>query len=383
MKNYNRRAFLSSSAALMALAGAAFAGATLGSRSANNLRDLFASDFRVGTALSNRSLSGSSPELVSLVQKEFSAITAENAMKWELLRPTLTEWDWQKADRLVQTGEAAGMQVIGHVLVWHSQVPDAVFRDASGAPLTASATLARMSEHIQHVMDRYKGRVQVWDVVNEAVDEGNVWRKSHWHTLTDGAYFPRAFEVAHEADPAAHLLYNDYSMHIPEKRDFILQQLTRFRRQGVPIHGVGMQAHVHLEDPSIAELERSIQAYARAGLRVHITELDVDVLPKAYEYMGAEISKSFAYSDALNPFADGLPQKVADQLARRYEQLFRLFLKYRDDIERVSMWGTVDGESWKNDWPVRGRTNYPLLFNRDGERKSAYHAVANLKRSQA
>ncbi|WP_288132826.1 endo-1,4-beta-xylanase [Microbulbifer sp.] len=383
--NGDRRQFLRNS---LAAAGAGLVLGTAGPRSLlaaattppqSGLAGLFAPDFAVGTALSNTTLLGQNPSLESLVAREFSAITAENAMKWEEIHPTADSWDWQRADYFVEYGQRTGMYTIGHTLVWHSQMPEWVFIDQDGKPRPKAVVQKAMEEHIAAVAGRYRGRIQAWDVVNEAVTDDGKWRESHWYNTFGEDYFSRAFHLAREVDPKAELLYNDYNMTIPAKRDFALAQIQKFRKQGMPIEGVGMQAHVHLSEPEIAKLEASIEAIAAAGLEVHITELEVDVLPKAYDYMGAEISTNFEYSDELNPFRDGLPQKVADQLAARYESLFNLFLKHKDKIRRVSLWGTTDAESWKNDWPVVGRTNYPLIFDREGKPKEAYYAVAGLK----
>ncbi|WP_199775485.1 endo-1,4-beta-xylanase [Microbulbifer pacificus] len=346
---------------------------------APGLGTLFAKDFKVGTALSNTTLRAQNPGLESLVAREFSAVTAENAMKWEEVHPQADTWDWQRADHLVDFGQRHQMYTIGHTLVWHSQMPETVFVDAHGRLRKRKEIELAMEAHIATLAGRYRGKIQAWDVVNEAVTDNGQWRESHWYNALGENYFPRAFHLAREVDPNAELLYNDYNMTSPAKRDFALAQIAKFRRQGMPIDGVGMQAHVHLREPAIAEVEASIETIAAAGLNVHITELDVDVLPKAYDYMGAEISTNFAYSEELNPFPEQLPEKLVDELAARYESLFKLFLKHRDKVRRVSLWGTTDAESWKNDWPVVGRTNYPLIFDREGEPKKAYYAVAGLK----
>ncbi|WGL18311.1 endo-1,4-beta-xylanase [Microbulbifer bruguierae] len=340
---------------------------------------LFAGDFKVGTALSNTTLLAQNPELEALVSREFSAITAENAMKWEEVHPQADTWDWQRADHFVDFGHRKQMYTIGHTLVWHSQIPESVFVDTHGRLRKRGEIVRAMETHIGTLAGRYRGKIQAWDVVNEAVTDDGQWRKSLWYNTLGDSYFSRAFHLAREADPGAELLYNDYSMHLPAKRDGVIDKIAKLRKQGMPIHGVGMQAHVHLDDPAISELEASIEAIAAVGLDVHITELDVDVLPKAYDYMGAEISTNFAYSEELNPFPEQLPEKLVDELAARYESLFKLFLKHRDKVRRVSLWGTTDAESWKNDWPVVGRTNYPLIFDREGEPKKAYYAVAGLK----
>ena len=381
--NRERRHFLQVAGAGLALAAGAHRALAASTRQAfqSGLGALYSRDFAIGTALSNSTLYGKNPGLEALVAREFTAITAENAMKWEEVHPQADVWDWPRADRLVDFGSRHNKYTIGHTLVWHSQIPESVFIDGAGKPRSAARVQGAMDDHIRTLVGRYRGRVRAWDVVNEGFTDAGEWRDSHWYTTLGEDYFPRAFHLAHEVDPKAELLYNDYNMHLPAKRDFALQQIQKFRKQGMPIHGVGMQAHVHLDEPAIAELEASIEAIAAAGLDVHITELDVDVLPRAYDHMGAEISTNFEYSEALNPFSDKLPAQVADQLASRYESLFTLFLKHRDKIRRVSLWGTTDAESWKNDWPVVGRTNYPLMFDRLGEPKKAYYSVAGLRKS--
>ncbi|WP_299596467.1 endo-1,4-beta-xylanase [uncultured Microbulbifer sp.] len=387
--NQCRRQFLRSAlsaAAVGLVTGTAIPGRLLAEASfkagaGTGLAALFAGDFKLGTALSNTTLLARNPGIEALVAREFSAITAENAMKWEEVHPDAESWDWQRADYFVGYGQRNGMYNIGHTLVWHSQMPESVFVDGHGRLRPAADVKLSMETHIATLVGRYHGKIQAWDVVNEAVTDEGLWRESLWYKSLGEGFFPRAFHLAQEADPQAELLYNDYSMTIPAKRDFALAQIVRFRKKGMPVHGVGMQAHVHLADPELASLEASIEAIAATGLDVHITELDVDVLPKAYDYMGAEISTNFAYADALNPYPEALPQKVVDELAARYESLFRLFWKHREVVRRVSLWGTTDAESWKNDWPVVGRTNYPLIFDRDGTPKKAYHAIAGLKRA--
>jgi endo-1,4-beta-xylanase len=239
-----------------------------------------------------------------------------------------------------------------------------------------------MELHINTVVSRYKGKINTWDVVNEAVsDEGyDNWRNSYWHQIMGESFMEHAFKTAHAADPKAELLYNDYNMHYPAKRKFLVDVFKGYLERDVPIHGVGFQAHYGLDEPSLEEIEASLVAYIDLGLPVHITELDVDVLPKAFEYMGAEISTSFEYSERLNPFPNGLPEEFEEKLAERYAALFRLFLKHRDSIKRVTLWGTSDDQSWKNNWPVKGRTNYPLLFDRNLKPKAAYQRVVQLKK---
>jgi endo-1,4-beta-xylanase len=302
-------------------------------------------------------------------------------MKWGVIEPREGEWQWDMPDRLVAFGEKHGKHVVGHTLVWHSQVPAYLFIDEQGQPVSKARLTQRMETHIQKLVGRYKGRVATWDVVNEAIDEDAIgWRRSPWLTILGPDFMERAFRSAHEADPKATLLYNDYNEHNPGRRAFLVDVLRDYKRRRVPIHGVGFQAHVGLDYPDMVEYERSIEAIAKEGLPIHITELDVDVLPRASGYTGAEISTSFEQSEKLNPWKSGLPKDIDARLTARYRQLFELFLKHRDKIERVTTWGTHDGESWKNNFPVRGRTNYPLLFDRQMRPKAAYAGIVSLKK---
>ena len=337
--------------------------------------------FRIGVAVSNQTLDGQVAPDLQLIAREFNSVTAENAMKWGVIRPDGVNWQWERADRLVAFARQLDMHVLGHTLVWHSQVPRSVFLGTDGKALDRNALLGRMREHIEAIVDRYKGRVHTWDVVNEALDEGNGWRRSQWHDIIGSDFMEQAFRFAHAADPAARLLYNDYNMHNPAKRDFLVAVLKDYLDRGVPIHGIGLQSHVGLTYPDIEEWERSIATYSRLGLEVHVTELDVDVLPSPYQ-QSAEISNRFQYSRENDPWPEQLPDEIQVKLAERYEQLFRILLSYRKSVERVTFWGLHDGISWKNDFPIPGRTNYPLLFDRDMKPKPAHARLMQLARAE-
>jgi endo-1,4-beta-xylanase len=336
----------------------------------------FRDRFLIGVAVSNQTLERQVETDLALIRHEFSSVTAENAMKWGVIRPDGVNWRWELADRLVDFAAANGMHVLGHTLVWHSQVPRQVFSGADGGALTREALLARMEEHIDTLVGRYRGRVHTWDVVNEAIDEDKGWRRSPWFNIIGEDFMEQAFRRARRADPAAKLLYNDYNMHNPGKREFLLKVLRDWLDRGVPIDGVGLQGHLGLTYPDLEEWERSIAAYEALGLEVHVSELDVDVLPSPYE-TGAEISNRFEYSRENDPWPDGLPDEVQQRLADRYEQIFRILLRHKA-VRRVTFWGLHDGVSWKNDFPIRGRTNYPLLFDRNLERKPAWHRLVQL-----
>lgn len=374
----NRRDFIRRSA--ITAAGISFlkANAIDSLTGEKGLKDFFENDFLVGTAVSDRIFAQNDLNMKALIAREFNVLTPENGLKWEPVHPSEDKWDFGAGDRLVDFAQQNNMKVQGHVLVWHSQVPRDLFLDNSGKQISKEVLAKRMEKHIQTLVDRYKGKIDSWDVVNESITPEDGFRKSKWLEIMGPEFMERAFHLAHEADPNCQLLYNDYGMDNAKRRDFVVDLVNRYQRKGVPIHGIGMQGHFNLEDPGISAIEASIEAFAATGLRVHFTEVDVDVLP--YDWArSAEVSTNAAYRESLNPYKDGLPKEINDKLTKRYEDLFKLFLKHSDKIDRVTFWGPSDDHSWKNNFPMRGRTNYPLLFDREHKRKEAYYAITGLK----
>ena len=338
------------------------------------LKDAFQDDFLIGAALNAAQFEERDTRGAGLVKSHFNSITAENVMKWALLHPAKDRYDFAAADRFVDFGVKNKMFIVGHTLVWHNQTPKWVFEDERGNPVGREELLKRMREHILAVVGRYKGRVKGWDVVNEALNEDGTLRESPWLRIIGEDYIAKAFQYAREADPEAELYYNDYSLESEPKRRGAIRLVRRLKEQNVPIDGIGTQGHWSLEYPSAAELEKTLDEFGKLG-KVMITELDVDVLPAPENYTGAEISRSFALLEKYNPYKNGLPEEVQKKQAARYAELFRLFRRHRRTISRVTFWGVTDGDSWKNDFPVRGRTNYPLLFDREGKTKPAFAAV--------
>lgn len=347
---------------------------------AKTLKEAYAGKFYIGAALNERQISGRSRDETELVKKQFNAVVAENCMKSERIHPEEDTYDFSLPDKFVAFGEENGMWINGHTLIWHSQVPEWFFEDSSGNTVSRDVLIRRMKDHIQTVVGRYKGRVNTWDVVNEAVLDNGELRKSKFYEIIGEDYIRLAFEFAREADPGAELYYNDYSTAIPEKRAGIVRMVKKLQEQGVPIDGIGMQGHVDIRAPSITELEKSILAFSSLELKVMITELDLSVLPSPWEMVGAEISAGFEYSGETDPYKTGLPDSVTVAFNKRYTDLFSLFLKHQDKIDRVTFWGVNDGNSWKNNWPIRGRTDYPLLFDRNNRPKSAVDSIIELTR---
>ena len=350
---------------------------------ASSLRAAYADAFRIGTAVNHAIVSGEDAATQALVPVHFNALTAENVMKVEELQPSPGVWNFAPADAFVDYGERHGMHLIGHTLVWHNQTPDWFFRDDAGAPLDRDAMVLRLRDYIATVAGRYAGRLHAWDVVNEIIGEDGGYRDTVWtRALGDGDTVVReAFAAAARHAPDAELYYNDFTAWRPAKRDGIVRMVRMLQAAGVRIDGIGIQGHWGLNYPSLADIEAAIDAYAALGLKVMITELDVDVLPLTRE--GQVIGSGLQHPQFqlpefarwLDPWPDGLPAEVEQQLADRYAALFRLFHRKRDVISRVSVWGVHDGMSWKNDYPVPNRTNYPLLFDRERQPKPAFEAV--------
>lgn len=347
-----------------------------------SLRTAFAGSFLVGAALNQDQFTEQDQRGAAIVKAQFNTITSENVLKWERVHPRPGEYDFALPDRFVEFGERNGMFVVGHTLVWHQQTPRWVFEDSSGAPVSRDTLLARLRDHIQTVVGRYRGRVKGWDVVNEAVDEDGTLRKTPWLTIIGEDYIERAFAFAHEADPAAELYYNDYSVENAPKRHGVIALIRKLQAAGVPVAAVGLQGHNNMTWPTGEQQDSTLAAFAALGVKVNITELDIDVLPAANRSQSADVTMSAAPEAGLNPYVGGLPDSSQQALARRYAELFGVYMKYRDVIERVTFWGVTDGDSWLNAWPVQGRTSYPLLFDRAGRPKPAFDAVIRMARPE-
>ena len=392
-------------------------GVSAGSAETPSLREIFKNHFHIGTAVNRSIVTGTSfrrsPELVSrdiaLVRAQFDHIVAENDMKWALIhpRPGPDGYDFGPADAFVNFGLSNGMFLVGHTLVWHSQTPNWVFQGtnplpsqtnaeapAPATPQTAADTnapgqgrfgpgggggfgrgaftgprasreelLERMREHIHTVVGRYKGRVKIWDVVNEALADGgtNLLRNSLWLQIIGPDYIAKAFQYAHEADPDAILRYNDYGLENPAKRRKLLTLIKSLRAQGVPVHAIGSQAHVNVSI-TFETMDEALTEIASLGLPIHITELDVTGAVEGQRGFGADIADNAAANQG------GLVSDADRRQAEAYAGIFRAFLKHRDTVKLVTFWGANDGNSWR----ARGR---PLLFDGNSQPKPAFDAV--------
>ncbi len=325
---------------------------------AEGLKDYFTKDgyFEIGTAIEPGSIDISSE--AALMKRHFSCLTAENVMKWSSIQPTQGNFRFDNPDKIVNFAQANGMKVRGHTLVWHSQCPDWVF-EKNGVTATKDTVLNRMRKHINTVVTRYKGKVYAWDVVNEAIDDGSgTYRTSKWYNICGEDFIFEAFKAARQADPQARLFYNDYNEVDPTKREKIYSLVSRLKAQGL-VDGFGMQGHWNIEYPSSDLIVDAINRYASLGVELHVTEMDVSV-----------------YTSNSAPQTD-YNADIESKLNTAYIRYFNLFRLHKQKITNVTFWGITDRVSWLNNWPVAGRQNYPLLFDRSNNPKRAYFGVIN------
>jgi endo-1,4-beta-xylanase len=374
------------------------------------LKETLKDYFLVGTAVNRGMVTGGagfrrSTEQtagdIALLKNQFNQITAENDMKWALIHPRegADGYDFGPADAFVNFGLSNNMYLVGHTLVWHSQTPNWVFAGTNPPPTNATTTVAvntnsaatnrfgpggfgpgfgryngprasrdellqRMREHIHAVAGRYKGKVKCWDVVNEAIADGdstNVLRNSLWLEIIGPDFIAKAFQYAHEADPDAILRYNDYGLENPAKRKKLITLIQSLQAQKVPVHAIGSQAHVNVS-MTFETMDQALTEMESLGLPIHITELDVNSAASGQRGFGADIANNATTTEG------GLVSDADKKLADAYAGIFRAFLKHRDSVKMVTFWGVNDAVSWR----ARGK---PLLFDGDNQPKPAFNAV--------
>ena len=328
------------------------------------LKDYYRDYFPVGVAVSPRALR---TEEANLIVKQFNSLTPENAMKMGPIHPAENEYNWKDADSIVAFAQRNGMRVRGHNLCWHNQAPAWMFKGNDGQAVSKEVLLNRLRDHIMNVAGRYKGKIYAWEVVNEAIsDKKDEWlRNSEWLRICGEDYIAKAFQWAHEADPAALLFYNDYNEIGAEKREKIFRLVKGLKDAGVPIHGIGLQAHWAVNEPSREQLDSTLKRFSELGLKLQITEMDISVYPKEHN------ARERRPGDENAEFSMEREQKQQEV----YKMCFELFRKYRNNISGVTFWNISDRHSWLDDFPVRGRKDYPLLFDRELKPKKAYWQV--------
>lgn len=380
------------------------------------LKSAYKDHFLIGVAINRSIATGAAgrrgKELVekdiALVKEQFNQIAPENDLKWQLIHPRegADGYNFEPADAFVEFGQKYNMVIIGHTLVWHSQTPNWVFagsnpppgadaakkaegnapaaegqpparrggrgfgggfgRGFTGPRASRDELLKRMREHIHTVVGRYKGKIKAWDVVNEAIADGGeeVLRDSLWRQIIGPDYIAKAFEYAHEADPAAILRYNDYGLENPAKRQKLIKLIKSLQDQKAPVHAIGSQAHVNVST-TFETMDQALTEMAALGLPIHITELDVNTAARGQRGTGADIGANAA------AIQGGLVSDADKRLADAYAGIFRAFVKHRDSVKMVTFWGANDAVSWR-------RFGTPLLFNGENKPKPAFDAVIRI-----
>jgi endo-1,4-beta-xylanase len=341
----------------------------------DTLKDAFRKKFLIGVAINRSQIHQKNEAENALITSQFNSLTAENDMKWMHIHPKQNEYNFEHADKLVALGKANDMFVVGHTLVWHSQLAQWVFKNDDGTAIDSVELAKRLKDHISTIVGRYKGQIKGWDVVNEALNEDGTLRKSQFLNVGGPAFIEKAFQYAHEADPDAELYYNDYNLENAAKRDGAIRIIKNLKSKGIRIDGVGIQGHFGLGYPTLQEIETAIEMYSALGVKVMFTELDISALPSPWLMPTADVSVRFANNPTMNPYPNGLPDSLQTKLAQRWADVFKIFNKHSDKISRITLWGLHDGLSWKNNFPIQGRTDYALLFDRSLKPKKAYDAV--------
>lgn len=335
-----------------------------------SLKDALKDRFYIGAALNTMQFWEKDTDDVNIIKQHFNAIVPENCMKSMYIQPNEGEFNFVDADRFVEFGEQNGMWITGHCLIWHSQLPEWFCVDKNGENVTPEVLRARMKSHISTLAGRYKGRIHGWDVVNEAFLDDGSYRKSKFFEILGEEYLPLAFQYAHEADPDVELYYNDYGEWEHGKCQAIIRLFKQLKERGIRIDAVGMQGHIDMKEPDIDKYEESMLAFASEGIKMMITEFDLSILPSPWSVASADID--------MNPYTESIPDDVLLAWTNRILDFFKLFIKYQDNVSRVTFWGVSDGVSWKNNFPVRGRTDYPLLFDRNHQAKTVVEEIIRL-----
>ncbi len=353
------------------------------------LKDAYKNAFLIGAAVTPAITSGQDDSSRKIVIEHFNSITAENVMKAALLNPRPGVYEFGPADDFVAFGQQHNMFIVGHTLVWHNQVPAWFFTDSLGNKNTKEQQLERLRRHILAVAGRYAGKVQAWDVVNEVIDEDGNYRNTSWVTAVGNGdtLVKYAFKYAALYAPETELYYNDFNTWRPTKAAGIVRMIRMLKSEGIRVDGIGMQGHWGLNYPKSSYIEAAIDSFASCGVKVMITEMDIDVLPltKEGQIIGqGMMDKQFQleeFKTFLDPFRNGLPDEVQRQHASRYAELMGIFYKKKDKISRVTFWGVHDGMNWKNDYPIPNRINYPLLWDRNRRAKPALNAILGVPRN--
>lgn len=316
-----------------------------------------------------------------VIAKNFNWVVAENCMKCEVIHPEEERYDFTLADQFVDKAKAANMKVLGHCLIWHSQCAPWFHYDAEGQLVSADVLKARMKSHITTILEHFKGRVDAWDVCNECFEDDGSFRNSLFYQILGEEFIPLAFQYAHEADSTVELYYNDFSMNKPIKIEAVCNYFKPLIENGLPVTAIGMQGHIILEDGAeniINQYDHSLKCIEALGVKAAFSELDLSILPNPFGFSGANISDKFAYRPEMDPYREGLTEEKLAEFDNFWIGFYKMLITHRETISRVNFWCLNDANSWRNDFPIKGRMDYATLFDRECKPKPVIGKLINL-----
>ncbi|SHH52668.1 endo-1,4-beta-xylanase [Clostridium grantii] len=326
-----------------------------------SLCNAYQKHFPIGAAVRPDDINGEHKEILL---KHFNVLVAENHMKFENIQPLENQFNFEQSDKIVNFAVDNNMKMRGHTLVWHNQTPEWVFKDVKGEKASRELLLKRMKNHINEIMNHYKGKVYVWDVVNEAIEdfEDKSLRDTQWLDIIGEDYIKIAFQYAKEADSEAVLFYNDYNNEQPKKLEKTYKLLKKLIDEGTPIDGVGIQAHWDINDVNLFDnLRNALEKYSSLGLQIQITEMDISMF-----------SFEDQRRDSIKP-----TKEMIEKQAEVYEKVFSIFREYQQFITGVLFWGISDEKTWKSNFPVKNRQDWPLVFDENHQEKPAFYKIVN------
>jgi endo-1,4-beta-xylanase len=347
---------------------------------AQSLAEAYRDYWYTGVSVNQWEVEGDQESHWDVITKNFNWVVAENCMKCEVIHPQEGVYDFTLADKFVDKAKAAGLKVQGHCLIWHSQCAPWFHFDKDGKLVSREELKKRMREHIYTIVSHFKGRIDAWDVCNECFEDDGSPRKSLFWQILGTDYIPLAFQYAHEADPNVQLFYNDYSMNKPAKVEGVANFFRPLIEQGLPVTAIGMQGHMILEDAKelLPQYDHSIKTIAALGVPTFFSELDLSVLPNPYGFSGANVSDRFTYTPEKDPFKEGLTKEKEAEINQYWVDFYKMLIPHKDNILRVNFWCLNDANSWRNDFPIQGRSDYATLYDRQNQPKGMIQEIINL-----
>ena len=351
---------------------------------AQSLAEAYRDYWYTGVSVNQWEVEGDQESHWDVITKNFNWVVAENCMKCEVIHPQEGVYDFTLADKFVDKAKAAGLKVQGHCLIWHSQCAPWFHFDKDGKLVSREELKKRMREHIYTIVSHFKGRIDAWDVCNECFEDDGSPRKSLFWQILGTDYIPLAFQYAHEADPNVPLFYNDYSMNKPTKVEGVANFFRPLIEQGLPVTAIGMQGHMILEDAKelLPQYDHSIKTIAALGVPTFFSELDLSVLPNPYGFSGANVSDRFTYTPEKDPFKEGLTKEKEAEINQYWVDFYKMLIPHKDNILRVNFWCLNDANSWRNDFPIQGRSDYATLYDRQNQPKGMIQEIINLVKPQ-